>query len=961
MERTRKIHMVKTRQGQIIKVIRECYLRDDIPLGLPYIPDDGDDDKNNKKKGKEKLDENPNKNISNEIIQPHYLMMNTDVLQQQLDVIEDEKINNIIITQTSLIELKKKHIDSYRRICEMVKNNKKKSFIFINEFNKFTYTNKLESETVDQRNFRSVMNSAKYYAEKLDAFEIEIILLTNDEELSKTANYLFGKIENLRSMTIRSYVEGLIDNESIKMKLPLKEENDGDVDMSDNKDGNKGENRNINRTNPFRQHLSFLEGRKGIAEGKYSFGKLTISSYNYLEGTVLPMQMKKHSGNEERKEILIKGLIDLNRSFHDDLVVIDLLPKDQWKSKSNVMKLRKEISNDDIDEKREIEDDDEKEEDEIGDGDKQPTGRVVAILKRGWRPFCGLILPSKIANGNRHLFVPTDKRIPFVRIESRQRKIWEGKRVMVALDSWPPESRFPLGHIVRVLGDIGDTETETEIQLLEHDVPFYQFSEEVLKCLPSMPWNLEKEIDEYRKDLRHLSICSVDPPGCTDIDDALHCRKITEEIFECGVHIADVSHFIRPQTPIDKEAAKRGNTVYLIDRRIDMVPELLSSNLCSLRDDGDRFAFSIIWQMNMTTGEIISTTFCKSIIRSRASLTYQMAQSMIDDQSKIDELTESLRKLNLVAKILRNDRLKKGALLLASPDVRFDLDSETNDPVSVKAKQMLETNGMVEEFMLLANISAAKKIYEVFPQSACLRRHPIPPQSNFDHLISVARSKNIHLDTTSNLTLSKSLENVERETSKDFSMMLKIMTTRCMTRAAYFSSGLLPESDFTHYGLASDIYTHFTSPIRRYADVMVHRLLSSALHVDRIDERLLDKNVVQQICNNLNYRHKMAEEVSRASIGIYTKAYFRDRLEKLDAFIMYVRKNGIQIMMPKYGIEMPFFFTGHITQYNETDNTLKVKDLVFRAFDRLVVQVSVSETKFKYESVKIDLITPSLL
>lgn len=294
--------------------------------------------------------------------------------------------------------------------------------------------------------------------------------------------------------------------------------------------------------------------------------------------------------------------------------------------------------------------------------DRQPTGRIVGIIRRKWRQYCGILLPSVLSDGTRHLFVPAERKIPKIRIETRQAAALASQKIIVAIDSWPRTSRYPLGHFVRGLGTIGDKETENEVLLLEHDVPHHTFPEAVLACLPSLPWSISPEEVARRADLRHLDICSVDPPGCTDIDDALHFRKISEDLYEVGVHIADVSHFVRPNTALDKEAANRGTTVYLVDRRIDMVPELLSSNLCSLRPDEERLAFSVIWEVT-PDAKIQKTRFIKSVIRSRRAYTYAEAQCAIDDPLQQNALAQSLRGLNQLAKIMKKNRMDMGYVL----------------------------------------------------------------------------------------------------------------------------------------------------------------------------------------------------------------------------------------------------------------------------------------------------------
>lgn len=287
----------------------------------------------------------------------------------------------------------------------------------------------------------------------------------------------------------------------------------------------------------------------------------------------------------------------------------------------------------------------------------------------------------------------------------------------VAIDGWERSSRYPQGHYVRTLGQIGDKEVETEVLLLEHDIPTRAFSKAVMDCLPSADWVVTPEHSVGRRDLRHLNVMSVDPPGCKDIDDALHARKLENGNWELGVHIADVTHFVKANAPIDLEAASRGNTTYLVERRLDMLPGLLTTTLCSLQSKVDRFAFTVLWEVTPPPSmEIVRTDFCKSVIHSKRAFTYEEAQTIIDDVNATDEVAQSLRRLLAASRVLRQRRRDAGSLTLASPEVRFLLDSETHDPLDVKAYVHRETNNMVEEFMLLANISVAKKVTETFPR-----------------------------------------------------------------------------------------------------------------------------------------------------------------------------------------------------------------------------------------------------
>ena len=313
--------------------------------------------------------------------------------------------------------------------------------------------------------------------------------------------------------------------------------------------------------------------------------------------------------------ILVKGLKDMNRAISGDQVAIQILPKDQWKRSSAravdegtppplslfsgpVFHLPSPppffLPSSDVLNPEEVHEEPEEEkgpeeDTAMTENPIKPTGRVVGILRRNARQYCGSVdeatADSEAEMGELRsvIFVPVDKRIPRVKIQTRQIENLLNQRIAVAIDSWDTTSRSPVGHFVRVIGAVGDREVETEVILLEHDVPFQPFSEAVRACLPSNSWTVEEQPkEEARVDLRHLDVCSVDPPGCTDIDDALHVRELPNGNYEIGVHIADVSHFVRPGNPMDREAAKRGTTVYLVDRRIDMLPELLGSSMSPL-------------------------------------------------------------------------------------------------------------------------------------------------------------------------------------------------------------------------------------------------------------------------------------------------------------------------------------------------------------------------------------------
>uniref|UniRef100_A0A8C7N682 Exosome complex exonuclease RRP44 n=1 Tax=Oncorhynchus kisutch TaxID=8019 RepID=A0A8C7N682_ONCKI len=784
-----------------------------------------------------------------------------------------------------------------------------------------TYIEREQGESANDRNDRAIRISTKW---------LKVVLLTNDRGNKEKAEE-FGLLtyrckKQHTSVTSVPQDETAVLNEITSSKVL------------------------------FPEHLPLSRIQSGIKSGTFQQGTFRASRDNYLEATVFV-----HGEGDDSTEVLIQGLQNLNRAVHQDLVAVEILPLNQWVAPSSVVLQDEGPKEDDVTE--------EEEEAELKSGpsgaaSRKPTGRVVGIIKRNWRPFCGMLFLSQIKEATRHLFTPADRRIPRIRIETRQAATLAGQRIMVAVDGWPKHSRYPNGHFVRSLGSAGDKETETEVLLLEHDVPHQDFSQAVLSFLPKMPWNITEEDMAVREDLRNLTVCSVDPPGCTDIDDALHCRDLPNGNQEVGVHIADVSHFIRPGNAMDLEAANRGTTVYLTGRRIDMVPELLSSNLCSLRSSVERLAFSCIWEIN-DKAEIVKTRFTKSVINSKASLTYAEAQMRIDDANMNDDTTKSLRGLNRLAKILKKRRIEKGALTLSSPEVRFHIDSETHDPIDLQTKELKETNSMVEEFMLLANISVAQKIYDEFSECALLRKHPAPPPSNYDILNKAAKSKDMVIHTDSAKALADSLDAAQVDGFPYFNTLLRILATRCMMQAVYFCSGM--DSDFHHYGLASPIYTHFTSPIRRYSDIIVHRLLAVAIGADSTYPDLMDKHKQSALCNNLNYRHKMAQYAQRASVAYHTQLFFKSRgILNEEGFILFVRKNAIIVLIPKFGLEGTVFFENKDKPspkliFNEEVPSLTVEGHSFNMFDKVKVTISLDASNVQHQKIRMSLVEPVVL
>ncbi|XP_019380266.1 PREDICTED: exosome complex exonuclease RRP44 [Gavialis gangeticus] len=931
---TSRTFLQRTRAGAVRKVVREHYLRDDIACGaatcslcVPPPP------------GAACLQPEPGA-ASSLCPAPHYLVPDTNLLLHQIDIVEDAAIRNVVLLQTVLQEVRARSAPVYKRLRDLLASPDKHFYSFTNEHHRETYIEQEQGESSNDRNDRAIRVAVKWYNEHLKKMnteeKIQVIFLTNDRKNKEKALE-----EGITAYTCEEYVKSLIANPDLVDRLAC---------ISDA--ANEIENARV----IFPEHLPLSKLQQGIKSGTFLQGTFRASRENYLEATVWV-----HGDAEENKEIIIQGLKHLNRAVHEDIVAVELLEKNDWVALSSVV-LQDEGQNEEDTEKEE-----EKEnmlKTSINKNMSRPTGRVVGIIKRNWRPLCGMLSKSQIKEARRHLFTPADRRIPRIRIETRQASTLEGQRIIVAIDGWPRNSRYPNGHFVKNLGTAGDKETETEVLLLEHDVPHQPFSQAVLNFLPKMPWSITEKDMSYREDLRHLCVCSVDPPSCTDIDDALHCRELENGNLEVGVHIADVSHFIQPGNALDQESAKRGTTVYLCEKRIDMVPELLSSNLCSLRSNVDRLAFSCIWEMNHRA-EILKTRFTKSAINSKASLTYAEAQMRIDSTSMNDDITVSLRGLNKLAKILKKRRIDNGALTLSSPEVRFHMDSETHDPIDLQTKELKETNSMIEEFMLLANISVAQKIYEEFSECALLRKHPAPPPSNYDILVKAAKSKNLEIKTDSAKALADSLDKAETPDFPYLNTLLRILATRCMMQAVYFCSGM--DNDFHHYGLASSIYTHFTSPIRRYADIIVHRLLAVAIGADSTYPELTDKHKLADLCKNLNYRHKMAQYAQRASVAFHTQLFFKSKgVVNEEAYILFVRKNAIVVLIPKFGLEGTVFFEEKdkpkpSLNYNPEIPSLTVENTTFYTFDKVKVNIVLDASNIQHQKIRMALIEPKIL
>lgn len=901
---TQKV-FVRSRNGGCTKIVREHYLRRDIPcysqLCNKCITEVQPDAQGN-------LPEFVLLSLPASLKNGghHYVVLDTNVILQAIDLLEHvDCFYDVIVPQVVLEEVKNRSFPIYQRIRSLVKAADKRFVVFHNEFHEETHIERRKNETINDRNDRAIRKCAEWYQSHINnnnsKTPVQVVFVCNDRDNLKKA-----REAGIDARPLVEYIESLNNADQLRDLIPTEFEA-------------------FDKNAPeitFPEYYTSSRTMAGIKNGTLYQGIMHISTYNFLEGTVLTPAFKK--------PLLILGTMNLNRAFNGDSVIIELLPRDKWREPSSTIIEEGAIGvNDNADEdavnllisdkeRRLLALEALKATSTSGEERLQPTARVVSIVRRSWRYYVGQIAPSSVSvdedtgNSSKTCFVILmDTVLPKIRIRTRRAKDLLGQRIVVTVDSWPSLSKYPQGHFVRSLGPIEGEDAEREALLLEHDVEYRPFSKAVLDCLPKegdqwvVPGDLTSDTQlKQRVDLRDKLVCSIDPPNCQDIDDALHGKKLPNGNYEIGVHIADVTHFVKPNTALDNEGASRGTSVYLVDKRIDMLPMLLGTNLCSLKPYVDRFAFSVIWELN-EDAEIVKVEFMKSVIKSREAFSYEQAQLRIDDASQTDELTESIRILLKLSKKLKQQRLDAGALNLLSPEVKVHMDSETSDPGEVEIKKLLETNSLVEEFMLLANISVARKIYDAYPQTAMLRRHAAPPSTNFEALNDMLRVRKpgFSVSLESSRALADSLDRCEDPKDPYFNTLIRIMSTRCMMAAEYFSSGSFGYPDFRHYGLAVDIYTHFTSPIRRYCDIVAHRQLAGAIGYENLDLSHCDKNKMETIVKNINRRHRNAQFAGRASIEYYVGQVMRSNESSQEGYVIKCFNNGIVVLVPKFGVE----------------------------------------------------------
>ncbi|KAM6304566.1 DIS3-like exonuclease 1 [Podargus strigoides] len=872
----------------------------------------------------------------------------------------------------------------YKKLRNLVKDARHDCIVFANEFHQHSYLPREKGESIEKWQTRNIYNAAVWYYNHCLG-QMPVVMVTEDEDAIKQYGNETGGVFVI---SFKNYLDNFWPDLKAAHEL-------SDSILQARRERESESQENNGKEYPEHLPVEILEA--GIKSGRFIQGTLNVNKHRAQLEAFVRLQGFGSKETELQSDILIYGARARNRAIHGDVVAVELLPLHEWKGRTVAL----------------CENETEDKAPADTTGDPMPTGKVVGIIQKNWRDYV-VTFPSKEEsqsqgrNAQKVLVTPWDYRIPKIRISTQQAEALQEYRVVVRMDSWESTSVYPNGHFVRVLGKIGDLEGEIAAILVENSICIAPFSEIQMREMPvsssKNPWKVNPEEEKKRLDLRdtHL-IFSIDPKGCEDVDDALSVRTLPNGNLELGVHIADVTHFVAANSYTDVEARARATTYYLADRRYDMLPSVLSADVCSLLSGVDRYAVSVLWELEKESYEMLRVCYNRTIIRSAYKLAYEAAQGLLDGdtsvvgdilelknldertrQKKLSELVWAISKLTEIARHVRAKRDSCGALELEGVEIRVQLDDKNNIHDLIP-KQPLEVHETVAECMILANHWVAKKISESFPHQALLRQHPPPRQEFFTELRECASAKGFSMDTRSNKALAESLDKANDPLDPIVNKLLRSMATHAMSNALYFSTGSCPEEEFHHYGLALEKYTHFTSPIRRYADVVVHRLLMAATLKETkgdVKDNVFSNKDLEELCKHINNRNRAAQRAQKQSTELFQCMYFKDKAPDTDerciadGVIYSIRTNGVLVFVPRYGIKGAAYMKNkeglviscqgerscewkpgslHRFQHKITSTTTTGESVTLSLFDHITVKILVQTSRCHADTIKLEI------
>jgi len=509
-------------------------------------------------------------------------------------------------------------------------------------------------------------------------------------------------------------------------------------------------------------------------------------------------------------------------------------------------------------------------------------GEITEILKRHKRQFVGIIEVSR----NFSFLIPDNPSVPVEILiqKSDMNGARNGEKVVAVITQWPEHSKNPFGKVIQVLGKPGDNHVEMQAILAEYDFPL-SFSDKAENEAEHIPEVIPDSEIRKRRDFRKIFTITIDPEDAKDFDDAVSLKKLSNGHWEVGVHIADVSYYVKNGTEIDKEAFERGTSVYMVHRTVPMLPERLSNQLCSLQPDKDRLCFSAVFEFD-DQGKIYNEWFGKTVIHSCRRFAYEEVQAIIETGK--GEYNKEIAVLNAIASKLREERFKKGSFNFETQEVRFRLDAEGR-PLSIYIREMKDANKLIEDFMLLANRKVAERIGkqkpDVKPKTFVYRVHDKPNPEKLEIFTTLVERLGFSFKISTKKSMAHSFNQLFHDIKgTGAENMVESVAIRTMAKAIYTTKNI------GHYGLAFPYYTHFTSPIRRYPDLMVHRLFLDYLG----GKPSVQAATYEILCEHSSDMEKRAADAERSSVKYKQAEYMLDKIgQEFDALISGVSKWGI--------------------------------------------------------------------